>query len=113
MNMFRAFMELDAINENINRQELIARFRKATGKNYNLNDTRKFPDRKLYSMVMDAEAKARREREKNKPEAVPNNKQELDAETEPISEFNTCDFCGTRLNYSNQCPKCDLGEEDY
>lgn len=25
---------------------------------------------------------------------------------------NTCDYCGTQLTDSGECPRCDLGEED-
>ena len=74
-------MELDEINEGISRQELITRFNKATGKNYNLNSLSKFPDKKLFAMVRDAEAKNARELAKQK--AALSNKQEFDLDFEP------------------------------
>lgn len=112
MNMFRAFMELDEINEDISRQELIARFKKATGKNYNLNDEVKFPYKKLFSMTMDAEDKARKAQIVKKQKATRADEQEQDFDFELAQRPATCDFCNMRLNALDQCPRCDLGEED-
>ncbi len=101
MNLFRAFMELDEINEGLSRQEIISRL-KALGKNYNFD---RFPDRQLFGMLRDAEAK--KEREKTTMAT-----HDLDLDFEPVKDFDCCDFCGTRLTDSGQCPACDLGEED-
>ena len=108
MNMFRAFMELDEINEDISRQELINRFKKATGKNYNLNDEKKFPYPKLFSMTMSAEEKVRKEQTAKKRNAINAAEQDF----EPAPRPATCEFCNMRLNAMDQCPRCDLGEED-
>jgi hypothetical protein len=114
MNMFRAFMELDKINEDISRHELINRFKKATGKNYNLSDEKKFPNNKLFSMVMDAEAKvkAKKERDAKAQKTAHVAEQESDFNFDPIRTFDTCEFCNMQLNALGQCPACDLGEED-
>lgn len=110
MNMFRAFMELDEINEDISRQELISRFKKAAGKNYNLSDEKKFPYPKLFSMTMSAEEKVRKEQTAKKQKAIKADEQEFDFEPAPRPA--TCEFCNMRLNAMDQCPRCDLGEED-
>ena len=102
MNLFRAFMELDEINEGLSRQEMISRLR-ALGKRYNFD---KFPDKQLYGMLRDAEEK------KAKEKVVKKADDELDLDFEPAEDFACCDFCGMRLNALDQCPVCDLGEED-
>lgn len=102
MNLFRAFMELDEINEGLSRQEIISRLR-ALGKRYNFD---RFPDKQLYGMLRDAEEKKARENAAKKVD------HELDLDFEPAEDFTCCDFCGMRLNDSGQCPACDLGEED-
>jgi hypothetical protein len=105
MNMFRAFIELDNLNESISlteascpRHELIAKL-KAAGKNYNFD---RFSDAQLFRMTQRIEAE--------KVKLV-----------EPEQEFNLefdnrgydyCDMCGEVLNELGQCPVCDLGEED-
>lgn len=112
MNLFRAFMELDEINEDISRQELISRFKKATGKNYNLSDEEKFPYRKLFSMAMKAEDKARKDKATKAKDTAKTVEQEPDFGFDSIRNFDTCEFCNMRLNDLGQCPVCDLGEED-
>lgn len=102
MNLFRAFMELDEINEGLSRQEIISRLR-ALGKRYNFD---RFPDKQLYGMLRDAEEKKARENTSKKVN------HELDLDFESAKDFACCDFCGMRLNDSGQCPTCDLGEED-
>lgn len=102
MNLFRAFMELDEINEGLSRQEIISRLR-ALGKRYNFD---RFPDKQLYGMLRDAEEEKARENTDKKVN------HELDLDFESAKDFACCDFCGMRLNDSGQCPTCDLGEED-
>lgn len=100
MNLFRAFMELDELNEGLSRREMISRL-KALGKNYNFD---RFSDKQLFGMLRDTEAKKEREK-------TPKAKHDLDLDFEPIKTFNTCDFCNTCLTDTGQCPVCDLGEE--
>lgn len=99
MNLFRAFMELDELDEGLSRQEIISRLN-ALGKNYNFD---RFPDKQLFGMLRDAEAKKEREKKVD---------HELDLDFEPAETFDCCDFCGMRLTDFGQCPECDLGEED-
>ena len=100
MNLFRAFMELDALTEaSCNRPELISRL-KAAGKNYNFS---KYTDAQLYRMVQRLQKPTENSKE---PE------HDLDLSFEPVKDFECCDFCGTRLTDFNQCPVCDFGEED-
>lgn len=106
MNMFRAFMELDEINEGLSRQEIIYRLR-ALGKNYNFN---RFPDKQLYGMLRDAEEK--KEREERVKLTAKKVEPDLDLDFDPIKTFDSCDFCNMRLTDFGLCPKCDLGEED-
>jgi hypothetical protein len=94
-------MELDELNESqsINeasrtRQDLIDRYKKATGKNYNFD---KFSDQQLYRMCQKAEAsKVKQDSLLSKPKV----------------ERPTCDICGRTLADSGICPVCDDGEED-
>jgi len=104
MNMFRTFMELDALHEaktlnEATRPELISKLR-AAGKNYNFN---KFTDAQLYKMCQKLDTPKKKATEP---------KHDLDLDFEPVEGFDCCDFCGMRLTDMGQCPVCDLGEED-
>lgn len=100
MKLFSVFSGLDVLTEaSCTRFELISKLR-AAGKNYNFN---KYTDAQLYRMVQKLQ----------KPiKVVKEPEHDLDLDFEPADTFACCDFCGTRLTDFNQCPICDLGEED-
>ena len=99
MNTFRAFMELDKLNEaSCTRAECIAKL-KAAGKSYNFD---KYTDAQLYRMAQRIAA--------DRPKQVePENEFDLEFENRG---YDYCDLCGYVLNELGQCPVCDLGEED-
>lgn len=96
MNMFRAFMELDRINEAYkSRNELIAEL-KALGVDYNF-DTKS--DQQLYRILEKELAK------KKEADAY------LELAKQQKEEKHTCTECGSTLTDGGLCPKCDDGEE--
>lgn len=92
MNMFRAFMELDKINESYySRQELINNL-KSIGRNYKFD---KYTDEQLYYIWQKESAKAQK-------------KVTADITAEPRTIL-YCDECGTQLTDGGFCPVCDDG----
>ena len=97
MNMFRAFMELDAINESCNNRLTLIDNIKKSGHNYNFD---KYSDEQLYriwqriQMDQQEEQDALRDYYNSKVEKP------------------TCDNCGTSLTDGGYCPVCDDGAED-
>lgn len=99
MNMFRAFMELDEVYSD--RLAMITELKNA-GKNYNFN---KYSDAQLYRMLQRLhQPKVAAMAPKKEPE------HELDLDF-TAKELEYCE-CGERLTDFDQCPVCDLGEED-
>lgn len=107
--MFRAFEELNTINESTeflaenNRQIIIDNIKKL-GKNYNF---RKYTDGQLYAIL-------NRLQNDSKKASLPS----ISTDTEIIDDadyrnLDRCDYCNTVLNPLAQCPVCDLGEEDF
>ena len=99
MNMFRAFMELDKLNESYySRQDLIANL-KSIGRNYKFD---KYTDEHLYYIWQKESAK------------TTNASKKLSIETKPTvsREVLYCDECGTQLTDGGFCPVCDDGAED-
>ena len=91
MNMFRAFMELDKLNESYcSRQDLIANL-KSIGRNYKFD---KYTDEQLYYIWQKESAKAT------------NASKKLGIETKPAisREILYCDECGTQLTDGGFCP---------
>lgn len=111
MNMFRAFMELDAIaetaslklSEGLSRRELINKL-ETLGKHYNFD---KYSDPQLYRMLERAEAEAEKIKQEKIKQAIAND------EVDFVLNFVTCDNCGTRLTDGGACPYCDLGDQDF
>lgn len=97
MNMFRAFLELDKLNEGFNRQELIDML-KALGKNYKFD---KYSSEQLYRMWQRAEM------EKADDDFL------KDYYKSKKLEKPTCNKCGIRLADNGRCPVCSGSEEDY
>lgn len=95
--MFRAFMELDSINEAYSRPMLIHNIKKA-GRNYNFD---KYTDAQLYRIWLRLRSSAEEEQQ----QAF---KDYHNSKVNP-----TCDECGRRLTDGGHCPVCDDGEEDY
>jgi rubrerythrin len=85
------------------RYTLINNIKKA-GKNYNFN---KYTDAQLFRIWKRIQA------QEQKPVKKPAHEFDLDFDIIPSPNFEYCDFCGTRLTDLNQCPICDLGEEDF
>lgn len=86
--------ETKALDENLSREELIARLT-ALGKHYHFN---KYSDEQLYRILEKAEA------EKEEQEAF----RDFYASK---TEKPTCDECGCELTDGGYCPICDDGEE--
>ena len=94
MNMFRAFMELDKLNEAYySRQELINNL-KSIGRNYKFD---KYTDEQLYYIWQKESAKA------HKKVTV-----DIPAESRTVLY---CDECGTQLTDGGFCPVCDDGAD--
>lgn len=93
--------------ESFSRDDLITRMILA-GKNYNFS---KYSTEQLYRMW---------QRIQNEPAVKsakvmhqPKHELDLDFDDAKTLDYEQCEICGTRLNLMNQCPVCDLGEEDY
>ena len=100
MNMFRAFMELDKLQESFeDRQEIIKKF-KERGINYHFE---KYSDKQLYRMW---EKELKKNTNKN---SIKNN---FEFEASPEHDYSYCTFCGKRLTEGGYCPVCDDGAED-
>lgn len=96
MNMFRAFMELDKLNESYynSRQELIDNL-KSIGRNYKFD---KYTDEQLYHIWQKESEKASKVKVVDEP-------------IEPRTIL-YCDECGTQLTDGGFCPVCDDGAND-
>lgn len=95
MNMFRAFMELDQLNEAYySRQELINNL-KSIGRNYKFD---KYTDEQLYYIWQKESAKASKKTPVEEPM--------------PSRDIQYCDECGMQLTDGGFCPVCDDGAED-
>ena len=86
--VFEAYSRADLINH-----------LKQAGCNYNFD---KYTDAQLFRMW---QKKASQVKKKFEP------KHELDLDFDE-EDYKQCDFCGQRLNLLDQCPICDLGDED-
>lgn len=114
MNMFRAFMELDKLQESVetietkesyddfgDRQELITKI-KGLGRRYYFD---KYSDRQLYFIWQKESAKEAARRAER--ELFNSYKDELI----DIPEYEYCENCGRELNPLGECPTCDLGDD--
>lgn len=103
MNMFRAFLELDKLNESYDdygdRQELIDKL-KGLGRRYHFD---KYSNKQLYCIWKEESAK---EAAKSAEEAA--FKDYYDSKIEKP----TCADCGKVLTDGGYCPVCDDGAED-
>lgn len=99
MNMFRAFMELDKINESSPSLLSMINDLKTWGKAY------PSLEHKPYGQVWNIW---------NKERAAQNEKQAYaEVATLPKEEKPVCGECGRLLNAGGECPVCDDGEEHY
>ena len=90
--------------EDMSRTELISQIKKS-GRNYNFA---KYTNAQLYRMWQ------RIQNELPVKKSIPQPKHDLDLDFDDVDTVETkqCDFCGTPLNTLDQCPICDLGDED-
>jgi hypothetical protein len=110
MNMFRAFMELDKLQESVesedvyddfgDRQELITKI-KSLGRHYYFNKYSYPQLRAIWRKESAKEAARRAERE-----LFNSYKDELI----DVPEYEYCENCGRELNPLGECPTCDLGD---
>lgn len=98
MNMFRAFMELDKLNESSPSKLSMINDLKAWGKAY------KSLEQRPYGQVWNIWDKERRAQDEQQAYA--------ELATIPNEEKPTCDECGRTLTDGGFCPVCDDGAED-
>ena len=103
MNMFRAFMELDKLNEvtstaDKTRLDYINKL-KSIGRNYNFD---RFSTKQLQAMWLKELAK----------EIEAQNKVKVQAAVKSSRKYRYCADCGNTLTDGGYCPACDDGAED-
>ena len=96
---------MSKFKESFSRNDLITRMILA-GKNYKFD---KYSTEQLYRMWQ----RIQNERPAIKTERQPKHELDLDFDDADTPDCKQCEVCGTPLNLHDQCPICDLGEEDY
>jgi hypothetical protein len=101
MNMFRAFIALDALHEAYDDRQILIDRIKALGKHYYFD---KYSNQQLFNIwEKESAKKARQDAEESAFRDYYNSKVEKPA----------CSYCGRRLTDGGYCPVCDDGAEDF